>query len=221
MRSSATAIRTSAATASGSRPPSSRRCAGAVRQRVELRHQVDLQAAVAAEPDVEVAQPLVDAARDGRSAGGSRGSRVRVAAASTTADATVSRLVASHAARDSRSGRIGLAGDGVEDGCRGRQRLGVAEDADVARHRGADLGAVGAVERRPRRRASSRGSTRLGHLPREVATEPGAGDDALGQAVRRQPVGAVHAGAGHLADGVQPGAAPVVPSRPAGTPPQA
>ena len=42
-----------------------------------------------------------------------------------------------------------------------------------------------------------------GELPRQVAAEPGAGDDALGQAVRRQPVGAVDAGAGDLADGEQ------------------
>ena len=88
---------------------------------------------------------------------------------------------------------------------------GVAHHADVARHHGAHLGRSGpgraAAPARRRRRDRSSRLDPVGQLPRQVAPDTGAGDHALGQAVRRQPVRAVHARARHLADGVQAAAA--------------
>ena len=130
---------------------------------------------------------------------------VRAVAAATTAAATVSTFVASQAARFGGVADVDLAGDGVSTSSAaaerarrpGRRRRGATS------RRGRRCGQAGS--RSAAGRSSRTGSTRAGHLPGEVAPEAGAGDDALGEAVGGQPVGAVHARARDLADGVETG----------------
>ena len=79
------------------------------------------------------------------------------------------------------------------------QPLGVAHEAGVAPQRGAGLGARAVRARAPS--AARRGrAARLGH-GRQRGARPE--DEALGQRVGGQPVGAVQAGARALADGVE------------------
>ena len=212
IRSSATAIRTSAATASGSSPAARRRWRVVVGQRVELS---DTSAASSSTTQLAVrgragrrggAATLARLGEVGRG-GGSRGSRCGPTAAATTADADrqqVGRLPRPPGTVSSSAST--LPATVFEHACRGGQRRRVADHADVARHRGAHLGAQ---ERRSSDRAGHRrrasGSTRSSSSHARSRPEAGAGHDALGEAVRGQAVGPVHAGARHLADGEEPG----------------
>ena len=111
-----------------------------------------------------MAQPLVARRRGSPSGGGSRGSPSRAAAAATTAEPTVSRFVASHAARDGGRRRVGLAGDGVEHARprwpatrrRAPRRRGATWRRGSRRAvRGVDDRAGDAAARRARRRSST------------------------------------------------------------------
>ena len=224
IRSSATAARTSAATASGSSPPASRRCACRRRQRVEHRHHGALRRRQRCErtagdghrsglggtsrADVQVSQPLRRAARGSRCGGGSRGSRSRASAAASDGagdgqhvrrlerpTATADRTRHEPRRRRRRASSTASARPAASRSTPTWRDIDVRTVTPVA-------GSTSAARRRRRRLVRCH---RLGQLPRQVAPEPGAGDDALGEAVRRQTVGAVHTGAGHLADGVEAG----------------
>ena len=147
IRSSATAMRTSAATASGSRPPARRRWRvssdSGWNANISASRPAVPPSSPRAEPDVEVPAATRRAARGSRSGGGSRGSPSARRRRRRRPPPTVSRLVASHAARDGGVVGVDLAGDGR----RARRRPSPASrrrgDADVAGHGRAHLGPAG------------------------------------------------------------------------------
>ena len=81
------------------------------------------------------------------------------------------------------------------------QAVGVPDDAGVAGGRGGDRRPGGGVDRGTGARLDRRAAA--GQLGRQERGTPPRGHEPLGDRVRRQPVGAVHPGAGHLADGEQ------------------
>ena len=110
---------------------------------------------------------------------------VRAGAAATTADADrqqVRRLPRCARAVHRRRGSCRRRRRARSPPRRARPSVGAARRRGATSSSGRRRGArPSSTPRRPRRRA--RGSTRVGELPREVAADPRAGDDALGQAV--------------------------------------
>ena len=102
-------------------------------------------------------------------------------------------------------GAAHLAGEGIErHPSRGERRV-IAEDTDVPRHRGSDVGDTRLVEQQMSQRIVDVDIRRcaIGDLPGKVAADPGARDDRLGEAVRRESIRAVHARRRHLADRIE------------------